>query len=56
MMARTNIIVLNLPSHLFTTIPMKLFTPKAYLPAVGYAFHQKTVAPINPRNGPILAS
>jgi len=45
MMARTNIIVLNLPSHLFTTMPMKLFTPKAYLSVVGFAFHQKTVVP-----------
>ena len=45
MMARTNIIVLNLPSYLFTTIPMKLFTPNACLPVVGFAFHQKTAAP-----------
>ena len=45
MIARTNIIVLNLPSRLFTTITMILFVFKAYLPVVGFAFHQKTVAP-----------
>lgn len=45
MMARTNIIVLNLRSHLFTTKTMILFVLKAYLPVVGIAFHQKTVAP-----------
>ena len=45
MMARSNIIFLDLSSLLFTTITMILFVLKAYLPVVGFAFHQKTVAP-----------
>ena len=44
MMAHTNTIALNLPSHLFTIMPIILFALKAFLLIVELVFHQMTVA------------